>query len=248
MPALIRIYLALQVLWLGACATTTQMDSTPLIEPVKAALAAEQPGRAWWQLRFKLVWPEEENPDFSRHLLIAEQLLLPVITAHEQELALWRFHRRAARDATGNQFSLIFYADEATATQINHQINTDPLTIWLLDRSMIDKTAFNKRTRQELGLLEQTSDPEWPIEIQRSWPYFIMGASQSWLMQLQEISAEAGLEGRVSYSDLLIHYQRVDQTLNAQWQEYGQHAYLHHLNAVFGYQPLRIRGSVLRRF
>ena len=33
---------------------------------------------------------------------------------------------------------------------------------------MIEKTAFNKRTREELGLLEQTSDPDWPLEVQRS--------------------------------------------------------------------------------
>jgi len=248
MRALTRLLLVLQALWLGACATTVQVDKAPPIEPEKAALAVEQPGRAWWQLRFRLVWPEGEYPDFSRHLLIAEQLLLPAIMAHEQQLALWRFHRRAARDAAGHQFSLIFYTDAETAAQINHEISTDPLTLWLIDQSMIEKTAFNKRTRQELGLLEQTSDPEWPMAIQRSWPYFIMGASQSWLMLVQEISQDAGLEGNVSYSRLLSHYQQVDRALNARWEEYGQHAYLHHLNAIFGYHPLRIRGSVMRRF
>lgn len=248
MRALLRLLLALQALWLGACAATVHVDPEPLIEPGKAALAVEKPGHAWWQLRFKLDWPEGEEPDFSRHVLIAEQLMLPAIIAHEQDLALWRFHRRAARDASGHQFSLIFYADEDTAAQINDTISTDPLTLWLLNHSMIEKTAFNKRTRQELGLLEETSDPEWPVEVQRSWPYFIMGASQSWLMLVQEISQRAGLEGEVSYSRLLSHYRQVDQELNAQWAEYGQHAYLHHLNAIFGYQPLRIRGSVIRRF
>lgn len=248
MKTLYRLLLALQIAWLGACSTTLQVDSAALIDPEKATLSAEQPGLAWWQLRFKLVWPADEYPDFSRHLLIAEQLLLPTIKAHEQRLTLWRFHRRAARDTAGNQLSLIFYTDEATATQINQEISSDPLTLWLLDQSMIEKTAFNKRTREELGLLEQTSDPDWPIEIQRSWPYFIMGSSQSWLMLLQEISQETGLEGTVSYSDLLAHYRRVDETLNAQWAEHGQHAYLHHLNAIFGYHPLRIRGSVMRRF
>ena len=248
MMTLVRMLLALQVVWLGACSTTIQVESAPPIAPEKATLSAEQPGRAWWQLRFKLVWPEDKYPDFSRHLLIAEQLLLPVIKAHEERLTLWRFHRRAARDTAGNQLSLIFYTDEATAAQITDEISTDPLTLWLLDQSMIEKTAFNKRTPEELGLLEQTSDPDWPLEVQRSWPYFIMGASQSWLMLLQEISQEQGLAGTVSYSDLLTHYRRVDATLNAQWAEYGQHAYLHHLNAIFGYHPLRIRGSVMRRF
>lgn len=248
MRTLMRMCLTLQVLWLGACSSTMQVDSVPLVEPIKASLSAEQPDRAWWQLRFKLIWPEDDYPDFSRHLLIAEQLLLPTITAHEQQLPLWRFHRRASRDAAGNQFSLIFYADEAVATQIADEISADPLTLWLRENGMIEKVFLTKRTTEELGLLEQTSDPEWPMEIQRSWPYFIMGASQAWLMLVQETSQEAGLTGSVSYADLLAHYQQIDLAVNVQWAEYGQHAYLHHLNAIFGYQPLRIKGAVMRRF
>ncbi len=248
MPKLLRMCLALQVLWLGAGSSAMQGDAAPLLEPVKASLSAEQADRAWWQLRFKLIWPENEYPNFSAHSLIAEQLLLPVITAHEERLTLWRFHRRASRDAAGNQFSLIFYTDEATAAQINNDISMNPLTYSLIDNAIIEKTAFSKRTQQELGLLEQTSDPQWPIEIQRSWPYFIMGASQSWLMLVQEISQGLELDDTISYSGLITHYQRVDQAVNAQWVDYGQRAYLHHLNAIFGYQPLRIRGSVMRSF
>ena len=113
---------------------------------------------------------------------------------------------------------------------------------------MIEKTLFGKQTREELGRLEQSSDPNWPIEIQRSWPYFIMGASQGWLMLIQELSADPPLEGSVTYDQLLEHYRDVDTRLTAQWREYGQHAYLHHLSAVFGYEPIRLRASELRLF
>ena len=87
-----------------------------------------------------------------------------------------------------------------------------------------------------------------PIEIQRSWPYFIMGSSQTWLMLVQELSAENKLEGEVDYPSLLLHYKEVDTRLNAQWRDYGRHAYLHHLNAIFGYQPVLIRSSELKTF
>jgi hypothetical protein len=248
MLVIFRIGLLMPLLWLAACTSTIQVVPAPAVEPVKASLAAEQPGLAWWQLRLKLAWPEDELPDLSTHLLVAEQLILPAIVAHEQQLPLWRVHRRAARDDAGNQFSLIFYADEATAEQIREQVFSDPLTLWLIDQSLIVQTRFQKRTQTELGQLEQTSDPSWPMDIQRSWPYFIMGVSQTWMMLVQEVSREQGLEGDASYSELLTHYQQVDKKLDAQWEEYGQHAYLHHLNAVFGYQPLQIKGSVLRRF
>jgi hypothetical protein len=244
----IGIYLTLSSILLAACTPVLQVQPGTLYEPKAARIDIEQPDQYWWQLGFRLTWPEEEQPDFSRHLLIAEQLLLPTMVEHQAQLSLWRFHRRAGRGETGHQFSLIFYSDEVTAAQIVDEIESDPLTQWLIDRELIEKVRFNQRSPEELGRLELTSDSTWPIEIQRSWPYFVMGASQAWLMLVQELSAESRLSGDVDYPSLLLHYQKVDEQLNAQWRENGQHAYLHHLNAVFGYQPLIIRSKELKTF
>jgi hypothetical protein len=243
-----RTCLIIVSLLLTACAPALQLEPGPSFAPSAAKIGVEGPGFYWWQLRFRLTWPEGEAPDFSRHPLIAEQLLLPVIVEHQQRLPLWRFHRRAARDGAGHQFSLIFFADETTAMQISEQVRSNPLTQWLTDRLLIEKTLFDQRTPEEMGRLQLTSDPNWPIEIQRSWPYFIMGSSQAWLMLVQELSAENKLEGEVDYPSLLSHYQQVDVRLNSQWRDYGRHAYLHHLNAIFGYQPVLIQSSELKTF
>ena len=248
MHPIFRITLIIASSFLAACTPALQLEPAVPFEPTAAVLDAEQPERYWWQLRFRLTWPDDEPPDFAAHLLIAEQLLLPVINEHQAELPLWRFHRRAGRGDSGNQFSLIFLSDKATATRINEQITSAALTQWLLDSQLIDKVRFAQRSPEDLGRLELTSDPEWPIEIQRSWPYFIMGASQAWLMLVQGLSQEDALEGEVDYPALLQHYQQVDSRLNDQWQRYGQHAYLHHLSATFGYQPLQIRSSTLKTF
>lgn len=236
------------LLLVAACAPVLRVAPGASYVPESAPLDAEQPDRYWWQLRFRLAWPKDEPPDLSRHLLIAEQLLLPVIAEHQGQLPLWRFHRRAGRDGAGHQFSLIFFSDETTATQISDKIESDPLTQWLIDNGLLAKTRFGQRSPEELGRLELTSDPGWPIEIQRSWPYFIMGASQAWLMLVQQLSAERELASEVDYPTLLQHYREVHIRLNAQWRDYGQHAYLHHLSAVFGYQPLLIRSSELKTF
>ena len=244
----IRIYLIIFSLLLAACTPALQIKPSDSFEPKTAIIGVEQPQNYWWQLRFRLTWPEDQQPDFSRHLLIAEQLLLPVIVEHQEHLPLWRFHRRAGRDGAGHQFSLIFFSDETTATQINEEIEADPLTQWLMDRGLIEKMRFGQRSPEELSRLELTSDPGWPIEIQRSWPYFIMGASQAWLMLVQELSAINELEEEIDYPSLLLHYQEVDARLNAQWRDFGQHAYLHHLSAIYGYQPTLIRSSELKTF
>jgi hypothetical protein len=243
-----RIALILCALVLAACTPVLQIEPGDTYKPQAAQLTAEQPQRYWWQLSFKLEWPADEGPDFSRHALIAEQLLRPAIVVHQQQLGLWRFHRRAGRDSTGHQFSLIFLTDEATATQINEDVRANPLADWLVAREMVEKINFYQRSPEELGRLELTSDPSWPIEIQRAWPYFIMGASQSWLMLVGELSSENSLPEKVDYQALLTHYQQVDERMNTQWRDFGQHAYLHHLSAIFGYQPLRIRSNDLRTF
>ena len=248
MHQFIRGGLIIFSLLLAACTPALQVGPGPSFAPRAAEIGVEEPGYFWWQLRFRLTWPEGEELDFSRHLLIAEQLLLPAIVEHQEQLPLWRFHRRAARDGAGHQFSLIFYSDERSAMQISEDIRSDPLTQWLIDRQLIEKTQFDQRSPEELGSLELTSDPNWPIEIQRSWPYFIMGSSQTWLMLVQELSAENKLEGEVDYPSLLLHYKEVDTRLNAQWRDYGRHVYLHHLNAIFGYQPVLIRSSELKTF
>lgn len=244
----VRIHLVVSILLLSACVSPLHIETAPTLSPEKARLSAKQQPYYWWQLRFRLTWPDNTEPDFSRHLLIAERILLPIITEHEDQLPLWRVHRRAGRDDAGHQLSFIFYTNALTASAIERQAQENELGLWLQEQGMIEKLAFHQRTAEEMGQLGQTSDPNWPAEIQESWPYFIMGASQTWLMLIQELSQEQPLEGEVTYRDLLQHYRTVDTKLNNQWREYGQHAYLHHLNAVFGYQPVRIKSSELKRF
>ena len=243
----LNLLLIFFVLLSTAC-STVQVGPAPTYTPSAASLEAEQPDRFWWQFRFKLQWPDGEPPEFSRHLLIADQIIAPVLVEYEENISLWRFHRRAARDQTGHQLSLIFYANKATADAVAASMDGKPFTQWLRSQNMIEATRFSRRTREELARLEDTSDQEWPLEIQRSWPYFIMGVSQSWLVMVQELSAKNHLSGEVDYNTLLAHYQTVDRTLTTQWRDFGQHAYLHHLSAIFGYQPLKLRNTELRTF
>ena len=82
--------------------------------PVKTPAAGSQitkiDGQAinWWYVRFRLVWPDEEEPDWSLDALIAHQIVAPVLEQYDDQIQLWRFHRRAARDSSGHQFSFIF--------------------------------------------------------------------------------------------------------------------------------------------
>jgi len=233
---------------LSGCVQTQVLEPAIPLEPKAASLNVENADYDWWQFIIKLRWPEDETLDLSPDLLIAERLYAPALVAHQEAIPLWRFHRRAARDKAGHRFSLIFYAEAATARALKDSIELNPETAWLKQRQLIEKSHLHQRSPQEMGQLELTSDPSWPVEIQRSWPYFIMGVSQAWLLLVQELSAPTLPSGDVSYQELVAHYRDVDEQVNTQWRDSGQHAYLHHLSAIFGYQPIRIRSSELTTF
>ena len=248
MLGIYRASLLTACLVLAACSTTIQTMPHPDIEPQPIATEIELEQLAWWRLRFKLNWPEEESPDLSGHLLLAEQVLLPLLVEHQEELRLWRFHRRAGRDDSGNQFSLIFLADPLTAERINEQVSADAFTVWLQSAGMLERTRFGRDGKGDTARFEETSDRAWPEEIQESWPWFIMGASQAWLMHLQAISNEQGLSDSMDYESLIEHYADVASVMNAQWRDNAQHAYFHHLSAIYGYQPVKLRSAELKQF
>lgn len=79
-----------------------------------------------------------------------------------------------------------------------------------------------------------TSDPAWPASIQREWPSFIMSASRMWLGLVQ---TEAR---RHDTSDLHARYRATEEAIDELWFNEGNHAFFHHLSALFGYKPLRV--------
>ena len=67
-------------------------------------------------------------------------------------------------------------------------------------------------------------------------------------MQIQQISREKGLAESMEYQELLEHYRKVAGSMNGQWRDFAQHAYFHHLSALYGYQPVKVRTTELKQF
>ena len=211
--------------------------STPAIKPLKTS---ELPsGNGWWAARFRMQWPPETQPIWYMDLYLAHRVILPRLEQNRQAISLWRFHRRAARDGGGRQFSFIFYASPQTAQKIFDALKTDPLVNKMKSNGILDKDVYDDPTRITLPNIEDTSDKNWPASIQKSWPYYIMGASQMWLNLIAEITAENTAESPpASIAEIETFYQQINETITGLWQQEGRHAFLHHLNALFEYEPL----------
>ncbi len=235
-----RAALLLFVLALSACAGRPQapvhiVNRGPAMD-IATAKGVEQ---SWWAVRFRHQWPLNAEPDWSIDLLLADRVVRPTLLAQEQDLPRWRFHRRAARTPSGHQFSFIFYADAATANKVFQNIGNARQFTELVDASLLREVVMESVGDAELGA---TSDPDWPAHLQTHWPAFIMGASALWLELIVECGNPATLPEDLPGK--LIYYQGCHEQISGLWRQWGQHAFLHHLSALFGYQPMLIRKDI----
>lgn len=231
----------------GACAPDLSLRP-PTQEPPSARVSFEEEGNGWWEVYFQLAWNQAEQPSWHLDALIADQIIAPALVHSEERIFLWRFHRRAAPDENGHRFTFLFYADAETAESINEEVENSRLASELLESGIVKEmrlAALDEGAAREIGA---KSDPGWPEAIQRAWPWFIMGVSQSWLRLISEVKAQRPPPERESPAEISEYYRGIHDEISALWREHGQHAYLHHLNAVFGYQLLIIRETNLKRF
>jgi hypothetical protein len=200
-------------------------------------------GCYWQSVRFKIAWLPETVPRWSLGLLLADRVVEPVLMQFHNKIYLWRFHRRAVRDGIGHQFSFIFYADSSVAADIFKGIGQNPILEELVSRAFIEEVLSENTPLPSRHRIEAFSDSDWSIKLQKAWPGFIMGVSAMWLELINQHVDEKEIADR-ELDDLIKRYQTVDESINMIWSQEGQHAFFHHLNAIFGYKPLIIRNRM----
>jgi len=67
-----------------------------------------------------------------------------------------------------------------------------------------------------------------------------MGASRMWLALVSQ-HADPSPAPPAGFAEMDAAYARADAAVTAVWRDEGRHAFLHHLNALFGYEPLQMR-------
>ncbi len=210
-----------------------------------AAPASSNEG--WWYASFQINWPQDEDLSLDSDLLIAHRIISPVLNKYKKDIPLWRFHRRAARDAAGHRFSFIFYSTAATARTIYAAIDSSKVLGQMQAEGVILRVNFDDTNTISKPGMEGTSDPSWSLPLQKAWPYFIMGVSQTWLDLISQY-AEDGRRQPASPAEMQAFYREISQEVESTWRKEGGHAFLHHLSALFGYGPVNLPGKVEMRF
>ena len=195
--------------------------------------------KGWWQIGFHRDYENSDEVQWYYDTFIAFKIIKPVIS-QRRDLNLWRFHRRAVPDKSGHKFSFIFYTNREVGEKIYQVVNNDPVAKQLLAEKHIDRVSFYGINNELRSDIESTSDKKWPIELQKTWPYFIMGVSQTWLGLVEYYQYNLELDDDSDLSEQLEGFKQVSADVDIIWEKSGSHAFLHHLNALFAYQELYI--------
>ena len=227
----------LLLIFASGCANLGQVQKYEVTPVVTEELP---PGNGWWRARFRMDWPPDTEPIWYMDLYIAHQVILPLLELNKADIYLWRFHRRAKRDGAGRQFSFIFYSSPQTAQRIFSSLQSNFILTEALASGVIDDIVYDDPAEIRKPDIDDTSDKSWPAVIQKSWPYYITGVSQMWLNLVAAIAERDLKEGHrlVSFEEIETIYSGVDESITELWRINGRHAFLHHLNAVFGYHAL----------
>ncbi|MDZ4784996.1 MAG: hypothetical protein SGJ02_02855 [bacterium] len=196
---------------------------------------------SWYSCRFQFAWPDKEkDADLSSDLLLAHAVLKPVILNNNVDISLWRFHRRAVNDQVGHEFSFIFYSSKKGADSTFVEISQNKLLTQAVSEGLITNYTCGAPQVGDNSKLESLSDKHWDIVLQRNWPIYAMGASSLWLGLVSESFEDTKTEDP-NINDLLLAYKKANQKVTKIWNVEASHALLHHLNAIFGYEPLTLR-------
>ncbi len=234
-------YLGLTCLFLSACAPRHKQFPLAMNTSFSESALNLEDG-AWRACRFKIAWPEHLGADGAVDLLLAHSVVQPVLQNQVHHVPWWRFHRRAARDDSGHQFSFLFYTTPGISKKLMSRIQESPVLQELLASKIIERATCDDPKTLRSSRIEAMSDTHWSPALQKHWPAYIMGVSTLWLGLIDD-----AMTGSPELKDIFIRleqYRKASAIVTEIWRKEGQHAFFHHLSAVFGYEPLMIQKEI----
>jgi hypothetical protein len=189
----------------------------------------------WYSHQFFIERPNFANTRWWIDLFLFDTIVRECLIANAKDIDIWRIHRRGQDDATGHKFSFLYYSSKEVFKTIESSI-TDHGVVKVLQKA----NFLRDLSHVEIGAkIEATSDNKWPLPLQKTWPYYIMGVSQMALELVDNLRhSPRPAYDVVSINDCETYYTLIMNRFIEVWQNWGSHAFFHHINAVFGFMPV----------
>ena len=194
----------------------------------------------WYEFNFKMNWTQNQEPKTWIDIFIVDEIIQDVVSKNKSVIELWRIHRRWSNDPTGHQLILSCFTQEQNANSIKRYIIGSRPFKFLQENNLLAEeleTAAGGESIRDIA--DDKSTRNWPEELKNSWPYYISSCSEMFLCLIDSLKggAKSDIDGK-DVSEIESYYTGINNRLMNIWQGHGSHAFFHHINAIFGYQPL----------
>ena len=197
----------------------------------------------WYRINFKIKWDRKPPANFHIDLMIIDLLINPAVNKFKEKFGdnLWTFHRAAAsNDPDGHTLLFNFYTEPKTAEKVFEFIKSNGNYSLIKKYLELDPKLTITGTEKNSFKKETISDVDnWPLEIQKSWPYYIKGSCEMFLIFIEEVKNNNNFQYKREEAEKF--YVKIQNAISEKWFKYGSHAFLHHLDAIFGYELIYLQ-------
>ena len=198
----------------------------------------------WHLINLKLKCEDISKPDFFVALIILDLLFAPAVKKFRKDFECWRFHWSSTNE-DGHRLKLFFKTSSQKAEDITQLINSLDFCAFAkkeyLETQEIKQELFPPDKPDISSKIETISEENWPEEIKKSWPYYIMGASDMVITLIEEVKKKQADElDKNDKTKLEEYYKKVEVNMALAWKRYGNHAFFHHLALVLGNKEIAI--------
>lgn len=171
--------------------------------------------------------------DFS----IIRYVVYDIINKYNKDILHWRFHRRFNEDKAGHIFKLFVFTDKSIGQQVKTDIDTNLLSKLLLTHRILKSIDWKEENKSD-GLNDKVEGildaQKWTIEIKKSWIHFAEGVSKLMMDWILLYDAPK-IDSNTNFTEIDKRYKTIQDDFEGKILKDGQHAFIHHLDAFFGY-------------
>ncbi len=195
----------------------------------------------WHCINLKLKCKDVSNPEFFVALAILDLLFAPAVKKFRKDFECWRFHWSSTQN-DGHRLKFFFKTSSKKAGEITKFINDLGFCAFAkseyIETEEIKSEIFGQC--ESSSKIETISDENWPGEIQKSWPHYIMGVSDMAIALVEEAKKKQEELNQSDKVKLEEYYKKVEVDVALMWKKYGNHAFFHHLALMLGNKEIAV--------
>lgn len=178
-------------------------------------------------------------------LFLIHEVVSPSSSQYRSKIPLWRYHRRFANDKRGHQFRYIFFSEPEVRNELEESVARNERLQSLVAAGFLRSFECLQLRGARASTVEGASDPSWHPAVQEAWPVYAMGVSL-FLESLVHFYFDQELYSTLSsVQEQVRHFRAIRFAIRDLVKRDGQHALLHHLSALLGYDPIHLEKDIV---